>query len=72
MRKPLDERGRYSRKTVPRGSYGGPRPTGIGLQGYLAHNKTIFPGTLQKAYTYGPRAQLGEEAVSHERGTPVL
>ena len=41
------------------------------LQEYLAYKKTPHPGTLQKAYAYGPMVVLGGGAVSYESGTPV-
>jgi len=50
--------------------------------GYLAHNKTLSPRTLQKAYAYGPTVPGGgrflmsevplqgaAEAAPYERGT---
>ena len=41
------------------------------VQGYLEHEKTSPPRSLQYAYAYGPTAVLGGWAFSYERGTPV-
>jgi len=49
----------------------GPVLLGTGPQGYLAHEKTPPPRTLQKAYAQGHMAVLGGVAVSFERGSPV-
>ena len=42
------------------------------IQGYLAHQNTPPPSTLQQAYAYGPMVVLGGGAISYQPGAPVI
>ena len=41
------------------------------LQGYVAHENTHLPRTLQLYYAQDPMVVLGGGAVSYDRGTPI-
>jgi len=47
------------------------REAAPGVQGYLAHKKTLPPRTLPWAYAQGPTGVIRGRALSYGRLTPV-